>query len=195
MKLKVAIIDNYDSFVYNLRQMVCRTGADTEVLRNDAFPLEYLERFDCIILSPGPGVPSEAGLLEEVVRRYAEKIPILGVCLGEQAIAEVFGAKLVNMKRVYHGEQSRMILKAKDRIFDGLNDGFPVGRYHSWAVSSDDFPKMLEVTAVSEDGCIMAVKHRQYDIHGVQFHPESVLTPEGQTIISNFINGGNDEVL
>lgn len=193
--MKVAIIDNYDSFVYNLRQLVNRTGADTEVLRNDAFSLEYLERFDRLILSPGPGVPSEAGLLEEVVRRYAGRKPILGVCLGEQAVGEVFGAKLVNLTRVYHGEQSRMILKAKDRIFDGLNDGFPAGRYHSWAVSPVNFPEMLEVTAESEDGCIMAIKHKEYDIHGVQFHPESVLTPDGQTIISNFINGGDDEIL
>ena len=187
--MKLAIIDNYDSFVYNLRQMVCRAGVEADILRNDAFSPEDLKKYDKLIFSPGPGIPSEAGLMEETIRRYAGKIPMLGVCLGEQAIAEVFGAKLINLERVHHGEQSRMLLKSEDRIFNGLKDGFLAARYHSWAVSSENFPESLEITAMSEDGCIMALKHRQYDIHGVQFHPESVLTPDGQTIISNFING------
>ena len=193
--MKIAIIDNYDSFVYNLRQMVIRASAEADVLRNDAFATEDLEKYDKLIFSPGPGVPSEAGLMETVIRTFAGRKPMLGVCLGEQAVGEVFGAKLVNLKRVWHGVQSRMALKSSDYLFRGLPDGFQVGRYHSWAVSAENFPEALEVTAVSNDGCIMALKHKVYDIHGVQFHPESVLTPQGQTIISNFINGGENEIL
>lgn len=190
--MNILLIDNYDSFTYNLSQYLEEEGGeDVEVTvwRSDQFDIDDVERFDKIVLSPGPGVPDEAGLLKAVIRRYAPTKSILGVCLGEQAIGEVFGAEIYNLNTVFHGIQSSVRIVAPDYIFDNLSDSIKVGRYHSWVVGKEDFPAELEVTAVSDEGQIMALKHRVYDVHGIQFHPESILTPKGRTIIRNFING------
>lgn len=190
--MNILLIDNYDSFTYNLSQYLEEEGGDdveVTVWRNDQFDIDDVERFDKIVLSPGPGVPDEAGLIKAVIRRYAPTKPILGVCLGEQAIGEVFGAEIYNLNTVFHGIQSSVRIVASDYIFDNLSDSIKVGRYHSWVVGKEDFPAELEVTAVSDDGQVMALKHRRYDVHGIQFHPESILTPEGRTIIRNFIYG------
>lgn len=186
--MKIVIIDNYDSFVYNLSHLLKELGAEVTVKRNDQFRLEELEEFDKILLSPGPGVPEEAGLLLDVIRRYAGKKPILGVCLGEQAIGEVYGGKLTNLDEVFHGIQSPVTLTATDYLFEGLPSTVQVGRYHSWVVDRKDFPECLEVTAVSEEGYVMALRHRTLDVRGVQFHPESVLTPEGKQMLGNWIH-------
>lgn len=185
--MEIAIIDNYDSFTYNLSHLLKELGATVTVLRNDQFRLEELEHFDKLLLSPGPGIPEEAGLLLDVIRHYSGKKPILGVCLGEQAIAEAFGGKLINLEEVYHGIQSRVRRIADERLFRSLPDEFPVGRYHSWVVSPEAFPDCLEVTAVSQEGHIMALRHRTLDVHGIQFHPESVLTTDGKTMIQNWL--------
>lgn len=185
--MKIVIIDNYDSFTYNLSHLLKELGADVTVVRNDKFELKDLEQYDKIVLSPGPGIPSEAGLLLDVIRTYAGRKPILGVCLGHQAIGEVFGASLENLKEVYHGVQIEGTQLGNDYIFEGLPERVMMGRYHSWVVAKDSVPECLEVTAMSDDGEIMAMRHRQYDIHGIQFHPESVLTPEGKTIVGNFL--------
>ena len=185
---KIVIIDNYDSFTYNLSHLVKEQGAEVQVLRNDQFELRALEAYDKIILSPGPGIPSEAGLLCDVIRTYAGRKPILGVCLGHQAIGEVFGARLENLTQVFHGVATPCQIVADDPIFEGLDRTITVGRYHSWVVATEELPLCLEVTALSDEGQIMALRHRQYDVHGIQFHPESVLTPEGRTIIKNFIS-------
>ena len=185
--MKIVIIDNYDSFTYNLAHLLKELGAEIEVVRNDKFELKDLEQYDKIVLSPGPGIPSEAGLLLDVIRTYAGRKPILGVCLGHQAIGEVFGASLENLKEVYHGVQTEGTQLGNDYIFEGLPERVMMGRYHSWVVAKDSVPECLEVTAMSDDGEIMAMRHRQYDIHGIQFHPESVLTPEGKTIVGNFL--------
>ena len=185
--MKTVIIDNYDSFTYNLAHLVKALGAEVTVLRNDQFSIEALEAYDKIILSPGPGIPSEAGLLLDVIKTYAGRKPILGVCLGHQAIGEAFGARLENLSEVFHGVATPAHIVADDPIFCGLPKTFTVGRYHSWVVATDQFPDCLTVTAVSDEGQIMALRHKEYDIHGIQFHPESVLTPEGSIIIKNFI--------
>ncbi len=185
--MKTVIIDNYDSFTYNLSHMVKELGAEVSVVRNDRFSIGEIEAFDKIILSPGPGIPSEAGLLTEVIRRYAGRKPMLGVCLGHQAIGEVFGGRLENLSEVFHGVATPCHIVADDPLFKGLQTDFEVGRYHSWVVSKEDFPECLEVTAVSDEGQVMALRHRTMEIHGIQFHPESVLTPEGRTIIQNFL--------
>lgn len=187
--MKTAIIDNYDSFTYNLAHLVKQLGVDVTVYRNDQFELEQLSAFDKIILSPGPGIPSEAGLLLDVIRTYAGRKPMLGVCLGHQAIGEVFGARLTNLKEVYHGVATEGSQLGNDPIFATLPKRIVMGRYHSWVVDQDGFPDCLEVTAVSDEGQIMALRHRQYDIHGIQFHPESVLTPDGETILRNWLDG------
>lgn len=185
--MKIVIIDNYDSFTYNLSHLVKELGAEVTVYRNDQFEMPQLEEFDKIILSPGPGIPSEAGLLMDVIRSYAGKKPILGVCLGHQAIGEVFGGKLENLSDVFHGVATTGINFHNDPIFEGIGDHFTMGRYHSWIVSKDGLPDCLEITAESEEGQIMAMRHKQYDVRGIQFHPESVLTPEGKTMIKNWI--------
>ena len=185
--MKIVIIDNYDSFTYNLSHLVKELGADVTVYRNDKFEMPQLEAFDKIILSPGPGIPSEAGLLLDVIKTYAGRKPILGVCLGHQAIGEVFGGKLTNLKDVYHGVATPVTLTTDDYLFEGLGNTFEVGRYHSWVVDTDGFPDCLEVTSVSEEGFIMSLRHREYDIRGIQYHPESVLTPGGKTIIKNWL--------
>lgn len=185
--MKIVIIDNYDSFTYNLSHLVKELGAEVTVIRNDQFDLKDLEVYNKIILSPGPGIPTEAGLLLDVIRAYAGRKPILGVCLGHQAIGEVFGSKLENLSEVFHGVSTTGTHFQNDPIFDGLQQRIIMGRYHSWVVSKEDFPACLEITAESDEGQIMALRHKEYDIHGIQFHPESVLTPEGRTIIKNFI--------
>ena len=185
--MKIAIIDNYDSFTYNLSHLVKELGAEVTVLRNDQFQLTDLEPFSKIILSPGPGIPSEAGLLLDVIRTYAGKKPMLGVCLGHQAIGEAFGATLENLSEVFHGVATPCHIIADDQLFGGIKSDITVGRYHSWVVSQKEFPECLEVTAISDEGQIMALRHRQFNIHGIQFHPESVLTPEGKKIILNFL--------
>lgn len=184
---KVVIIDNYDSFTYNLAHLFKELGASVTVYRNDQFSLNQLEPFDKILLSPGPGVPSEAGLLTDVIRTYAGRKPMLGVCLGHQAIGEVFGARLSNLPEVYHGVATPCELVGYDALFSGLDTRFTIGRYHSWVVSQEDFPEALQITALSDDGNIMALRHRNYAIWGIQFHPESVLTPEGRQIIANWL--------
>lgn len=186
--MKIIINDNYDSFVYNLSHLIKEFGVEVTVKRNDQFKLEDIETFDKILLSPGPGIPEEAGLLMDVIRTYAGKKPILGVCLGEQAIGEVFGGKLTNLNDVFHGIQSQIKLTVSDYLFEGLPSKIKVGRYHSWIVDKNSLPDCLEVTAVSEEGYIMALRHKTLDIRGVQFHPESVLTPDGKKILYNWIN-------
>ncbi len=185
--MKIVIIDNYDSFTYNLAHLVKELGAEVIVYRNDQFQLNQLEPFDKIILSPGPGIPSEAGLLLDVIKAYAGKKPILGVCLGHQAIGEYFGGKLTNLSEVFHGVATEGTQLANDYIFDSLPRRIVMGRYHSWVVDRENFPDCLEVTAESDEGQIMALRHRHYDIHGIQFHPESVLTPEGRVMVDNFL--------
>ena len=186
--MHIVIIDNYDSFTYNLAHLVKSLGAEVTVLRNDRFALEELEAFDKIILSPGPGIPSEAGQLLDVIRTYAGRKPMLGVCLGHQAIGEVFGARLENLSDVFHGVATEGRQFGVDPIFQGLPERIVMGRYHSWVVSNEGFPDCLEITAVSDEGQIMALRHREFDIHGIQFHPESVLTPDGTAILRNWLN-------
>ena len=185
--MKIVIIDNYDSFTYNLSHLVKELGADVTVLRNDQFHLPQLEVFDKIILSPGPGIPSEAGLLCDVIRTYAGRKPILGVCLGHQAIGEVFGAKLENLSDVFHGIATPCHITAPCSLFAGLPADITVGRYHSWVVANEAFPDSLEITAVSDEGYIMALRHKTFDVQGIQFHPESVLTPDGRQMIRNWL--------
>ena len=185
--MKIVIIDNYDSFTYNLSHLLKELGAEVTVYRNDSFELAQLEVFDKIVLSPGPGIPSEAGLLLKVIETYAGKKPILGVCLGHQAIGEYFGGKLTNLSDVFHGVQTPAMTLGNDYIFEGLPEEIQVGRYHSWVVAKEGLPECLEVTAVSPEGQIMALKHKSYDIHGIQFHPESVLTADGKAIVGNWL--------
>ena len=185
--MKIVIIDNYDSFTYDLSHLVKELGADVTVFRNDKFLLNEIEQYDKIILSPGPGIPSEAGLLLDVIRTYRGRKPMLGVCLGHQAIGEVFGARLTNLSTVYHGVATEGTQYGNDPIFRGMPKRIIMGRYHSWVVDSTSLPECLEVTAMSDDGYIMALRHRHYDIHGIQFHPESVLTPEGRQIVRNWL--------
>ncbi|AQY22913.1 anthranilate synthase component II [Riemerella anatipestifer] len=188
--MKILVFDNYDSFTYNLVQMVEQiTGGEVDVFRNDKIPLEDIGQYDKIILSPGPGIPSEAGRLLEVIETYAPTKSILGVCLGQQAIAEAFGGSLVNLDKIYHGVATQAeIIKTDALLFQNMPKNIEIGRYHSWAVNLEDFPSELEITAVDEEGMIMALQHKTYDVHAVQFHPESILTPLGRTILTNFLN-------
>lgn len=185
--MKIVIIDNYDSFTYNLSHLVKELGAEVTVVRNDQFELPYLEQFSKIILSPGPGIPSEAGLLLDVIRAYAGKKPILGVCLGHQAIGEVFGGKLENLSDVFHGVATPCHITAEDPLFSGIEKDITIGRYHSWVVSKEQFPDCLEVTAESDEGQVMAIRHRTLNVRGIQFHPESVLTPDGKKMLQNWL--------
>ena len=186
--MKIVIIDNYDSFTYNLSHLVKELGAEVTVYRNDQFEMSQLETFDKIILSPGPGIPSEAGLLLDVIKTYAGKKPILGVCLGHQAIGEVFGGKLENLSDVFHGVATSCHIISDDPVFSGLPAEITIGRYHSWVVSKENFPECLEITAVSDEGQIMALRHRELNIRGIQFHPESVLTPDGKKMLENWLS-------
>lgn len=186
--MRVVLIDNYDSFTYNLYHLLRELNVEVTVYRNDQFELQDLKPFDKIMLSPGPGIPSEAGLLMQVIKEYAGKKPILGICLGEQAIGESFGGTLVNLSDVFHGVQTPAHIVADDYIFDGLSKDILVGRYHSWVVDAESIPACLEITATSDEGQVMALRHKDLDIRGIQFHPESVLTPDGKTMIKNWVN-------
>ena len=191
--MRVLVFDNYDSFTYNLVHMVEHMlQAPVDVYRNDAISLDDVAAYDKIILSPGPGIPEEAGLLLPLIERYAPGKSILGVCLGHQAIGQVFGGKLTNLRTVYHGvaTQAKLINRKPQDIYEGLSDAIEIGRYHSWVVDQQDFPDVLEITAVDDQDYIMGLRHKQYDVQGVQFHPESVLTPQGATIIQNWLKQG-----
>ena len=186
---KIVVIDNYDSFTYNLVCYLRELNADVTIFRNDEFDLEIIEKFDKIVLSPGPGIPDEAGLLKAVIEKYAASKSILGICLGQQAIAEVFGGSLVNLEMVYHGVATTIEVVVDDEIlFKNLDSKFEVGRYHSWIVENP-LPSVLQITSVDEDGQIMSLRHRIFDVRAVQFHPESVLTPNGKEILENWLNG------
>ena len=187
--MRILVFDNYDSFTYNLVHLVEKILHErVDVHRNDQIPLEKVKEYDKIILSPGPGIPVEAGLLLPLIKEYAPSKSILGVCLGHQAIGEAFGGKLVNLSTVYHGVATSCELRPTSPLFKGLPKSVEVGRYHSWIVSDDNFPKELEVTARDENNYIMALQHKKFDVQGVQFHPESVLTPMGEEIMKNWLN-------
>src|SRR5215216_3411891 len=201
--MKILVFDNYDSFTYNLVHLVQKIcGSKVDVYRNDEISLEKVQEYDKIILSPGPGIPEEAGMLLPLIKEYAASKSILGVCLGHQAIGEAFGGTLVNLSTVYHGvatnivnRESSIVNERPDsrltihdsRLFEGLPDNISVGRYHSWIISEENFPEELEITARDEKNYIMALQHKTYDVQGVQFHPESVLTPDGETILRNWL--------
>lgn len=186
---KVLIIDNYDSFTYNLAHLLIELGAEVTIKRNDQLSLEEPMGYDKLLLSPGPGIPVEAGLLLPIIQKYAPLKPILGVCLGHQAIGECFGGKLTNLSEAFHGVDSEISVVLGDVLFEGLSHRLVVGRYHSWVVDKENFPQeALEITAVDEGtGQIMALRHKEYDVRGIQFHPESVLTPQGRNIIKNWL--------
>ena len=188
--MKILIIDNYDSFTYNLVHMVEKiTGNFPAVFRNDEISVEEVNKFDVIMLSPGPGIPDEAGILKEVIKTYAGKKPIFGVCLGLQAITEVFGGKIINLETVYHGVATTMSVTDKSAvIFKEVPESFLAARYHSWAATEEGFPEGLKITARDEDGGIQAIQHCVYPISAVQFHPESILTDVGEQLVTNFIN-------
>lgn len=194
--LKILVFDNYDSFTYNLVHLVEKiTHQKVDVYRNDEIPLERVNDYHKIILSPGPGIPEEAGLLLPLIKQYAPTKSILGVCLGHQAIGQAFGGKLTNLTKVYHGIATPITVNSNQLtvnrgLFAGLGDEFIVGRYHSWVVSDEGFPEELEVTSRDENNFIMALQHKTFDVQGVQFHPESVLTPSGETIMRNWIGQG-----
>lgn len=189
MPSRILVFDNYDSFTYNLVHMVehiLHTRVD--VVLNDQCRLEDLTGYDKIILSPGPGIPSEAGMLLPLIRAYAGKVPMLGVCLGQQAMAEAFGGTLLNLEEVYHGIATKVLVTDPDwYLYRGLGPEFSAGRYHSWVVSPGDLPACFRVTGVDEKGMIMSIQHREFDICGLQFHPESVLTPSGALILRNWL--------
>jgi len=187
--MKILVFDNYDSFTYNLVQIIEQiVGSEVDVFRNDQIALEDIEKYDKIILSPGPGIPEEAGILLELIKKYAPTKSIFGVCLGQQAIAEAFGGSLINLSEIYHGVATESIQINAHSIFNSLPETLEVGRYHSWAVNPDDFPVELEITSVDKNGMIMSLKHKTYDVHAVQYHPESILTPDGKKILENFLN-------
>ncbi|MFA6059217.1 MAG: aminodeoxychorismate/anthranilate synthase component II [Taibaiella sp.] len=187
--MKILLVDNYDSFTYNLSLLVkLHTGILPEVRRNDDITLEEVAHYDKILLSPGPGLPSSAGVLMELIKQYAPSKSILGVCLGHQAIAEAFGATLHNLSQVYHGIATPVQQLIPDRLFAGLSNTFEAGRYHSWVADRIGFPESLLVTAEDEQGYIMAFRHKEYDVKGIQFHPESILTPQGKQIMANWLD-------
>ncbi len=197
--MKILVFDNYDSFTYNLVHLVEKiTHGKVDVYRNDELPMEKAKDYDKIILSPGPGIPSEAGMLLPLIKEYASTKSILGVCLGHQAIGEAFGGSLTNLSTVYHGIATPIQLinrnalltthPSRNGVFAGLPDEIIVGRYHSWVINETDFPAELEITARDANNYIMALQHKTFDIQGVQFHPESVLTPDGETMMRNWLN-------
>lgn len=186
---KVLVIDNYDSFTYNLVHLLHECGEEVEVWRNDKFKLEEVDAFDKILLSPGPGLPKEAGLLLDVIKKYSATKRILGICLGQQAIAEVYGGQLLNLEKPVHGMASKIKVTDPDELlFKDIPQEFLAGRYHSWAVSEKGFPSELQITAIDEAGIIMALSHKKLDVKGVQFHPESILSEHGKKIIQNWLN-------
>tara|TARA_R110002051_G_scaffold241712_1_gene302040 strand:+ start:12141 stop:12791 length:651 start_codon:yes stop_codon:yes gene_type:complete len=183
----VLVIDNYDSFTYNLVHYLEDLNCEVVVKRNDQLSLDEVDTFERIVLSPGPGIPDEAGLLKAIIKQYASTKKILGVCLGQQAIAEVFGGSLINLKQVYHGIATQINIVKDDILFQGIPKEIEVGRYHSWVVNPDDFPEVLEVTSLDANGQIMSLRHKEYAISAVQFHPESVLTPDGKRMLENWV--------
>lgn len=183
---KILIIDNYDSFTYNLVHYLEDLNCEVTVKRNDQLSLDEVEAYDKIVLSPGPGIPDEAGLLKEIIARYAPTKSIFGVCLGQQAIGEVFGGSLINLDEVYHGVSTKINIIKKDVLFEGMPSEIEVGRYHSWVVNPD-LPEVLEATSLDENGQVMSLRHKVFDVCGVQFHPESVLTPYGKKILENWL--------
>lgn len=187
--MKILILDNYDSFTYNLVHLLLQfPEVDLDVVRNDKIGLEEIKKYDKILLSPGPGLPSEAGIMLDLIRTYAETKPILGVCLGHQGIAEVFGGELINLDKVMHGVATKAVITdPKERLFQGLPPTFKVGRYHSWSVDKNKLPKNFTVTAVDEENNVMAISHNSLDVKGVQFHPESILTEYGYQMIENWL--------
>ena len=187
-QVSVAVIDNYDSFTYNLVHLVRSLGAQVTVFRNDLFDLPDLADYDKLLLSPGPGIPSEAGLLLDVIRTYAATKPILGVCLGHQAIGEAFGGKVVHAPEIVHGKSDRVYILKDNPLLAGMENGFQAARYHSLIVEPESLPACLEVIAETKKHEIMALQHKEYKVYGVQFHPESIMTPEGRTILKNFLS-------
>jgi anthranilate synthase component II len=187
--MKILLLDNYDSFTYNIAHYLRElTGQEIPVVRNDQIRMEEVEAYDCIVLSPGPGLPADAGIMPELIRRFAPTKRILGICLGMQAIGEVFGGTLINLPSVFHGvATTATILTPEEILFKGLPKKIEVGRYHSWVVDEKTLPPDLEITAIDESGRIMALRHKKFDVRGVQFHPESVLTPDGKKMISNWL--------
>jgi len=186
--MKLLVLDNYDSFTYNLVHLIEKIGGfDVAVYRNDKISISDIKGYDKIVLSPGPGIPSEAGVLKDLVEKYSGIIPILGVCLGHQAIAEVFGGNLINLSKVHHGVATKMKIIEKDYLFEGLPDTYSVGRYHSWAVEKNTIPKDFEITAVDNEDEILAISHKKFDLKGVQFHPESILTEYGEELMANWL--------
>jgi anthranilate synthase component 2 len=186
--MTILLLDNYDSFTYNVAHLIRECGGAVEVVRNDKITLDEAQKYDKIVLSPGPGIPEEAGIMPALIKRYAAEKPILGVCLGHQAIGEAFGGRLQNLPRVVHGVATKAHVIAPDVIFQGLPEEFSVGRYHSWVVDTEGFPSELEITATDADGQIMALRHRTYNVRGVQFHPESVLTEHGARMMQNWLD-------
>lgn len=187
--IQIAVIDNYDSFTYNLVHYLQDLDANVTVFRNDELELEELESFDKIVLSPGPGIPDQAGLLKAIIQKYCKSKRILGICLGQQAIGEVFGCTLINLEKVYHGVTSNVKITEDDEVlFKDLPSVFEVGRYHSWVLSKNHFPENLVITSEDETGEIMSIRHAIYDVRGVQFHPESILTPFGKKILENWVS-------
>ncbi len=186
--MKILVLDNYDSFTYNLVHIIRELGYTMDIFRNDKISLEEVIRYDKILLSPGPGIPDEAGIMKQVVREYSSTKSILGVCLGHQGIAEVFGARLYNIPKVLHGVTSEVIVgNRSEKMFLGLPERFTVTHYHSWAVVPESITDELEVTAVNKDGLVMALAHKKYDVRGVQFHPESVMTEHGPKMMENWL--------
>ncbi len=191
--MKILVFDNYDSFTYNLVQIIEQiVDEKVDVFRNDQIPLENIEKYDKIILSPGPGIPEEAGILLELIKKYAPTKSIFGVCLGQQAIAEAFGGSLINLSEIYHGVATESNQIKEHSIFKNLPKTLEVGRYHSWAVNPENFPEELEITSIDNNGMIMSLKHKTYDVHAVQYHPESILTPNGREILENFLKSDGE---
>ncbi len=186
--MKILVLDNYDSFTYNLVHIIRELGHEMDIFRNDKIALEEVKKYDKILLSPGPGIPDEAGIMKDVIKTYSPSKSILGVCLGHQGIAEAFGAKLFNIPNVLHGVTSKAIITDKaEKLFKGLPDRFEVCHYHSWAVVAESIPSELTVTATNPDGLVMAIAHKKFDVRGVQFHPESIMTEHGKKIIENWL--------
>lgn len=188
MPQKILMLDNYDSFTYNLVQMIEEIVAHPiDIFRNDEISLAEIDKYDKIILSPGPGIPEESGILLDLIKTYAPTKSIFGVCLGLQAIGEAFGGTLINLPEIFHGVATEVKITKNTKIFKNLPNNFEAGRYHSWALSPENFPESLEITAVDAAGMIMALQHKKYDVQAVQFHPESILTPHGREILANFL--------
>jgi anthranilate synthase component II len=187
--MKILVLDNYDSFTFNLVHILRSFGLsnDLEIYRNDKIHLDQVDNYDCILLSPGPGLPRDAGIMPKLIEQYGSRKSILGVCLGHQAIGETYGARLYNLKEVYHGVVTNIIVTGSDFLFNDIPSKFKMCRYHSWAVSNENLPQELVLTSMDEDGCIMSIKHRDYNLHGVQFHPESIMSEYGKKMIHNWL--------